>query len=60
MAPEGELPPGAKQVLKPTPSQALLAQPPMETLDVRVLRGFALLNDQIFNVVGVEGRARAL
>lgn len=39
MAPDGDLPSGVKQVLKPTDPQALFAQPPVKAFDMRVLRG---------------------
>jgi hypothetical protein len=48
MAPDGDLPSGVKQVLKPTDPQALFAQPPVEAFDVCVLRGLTGLDvDQL-------------
>jgi hypothetical protein len=43
-APEGDLPSGVKQVLKPAHAQTLFAQSSMETLHVRILRGLAGLD----------------
>ena len=44
MAPDGDLPSGVKQVLKPTDSRALFAQPPVKAFDMRVLRGLTGLD----------------
>ena len=44
IAPDGDLPSGVKQVLKPTDPQTLFAQSPVKAFDVRVLRGLAGLD----------------
>ena len=58
MAPDGDLPSGVKQVLKPTDPQTLFAQSPVKAFDVRVLRGLTGLDvyklDLLLNAPGQE------
>ena len=57
MAPDGDLPSGVKQVLKPTDPQTLFAQSSMEALDVCVLRGLAGLDvDQLNLFLNTPGK----
>jgi len=58
MPPDGDLPSGVKQVLKPTDPQALFARSPMKAFDMRVLRRLAGLDvhqpDFLLNAPGQE------
>jgi len=67
MAPDGDLPSGVKQVLKPTDPQTLFAQPPVKAFDIGVLRGLARLDmnqlDLLLNAPGQKmttGQFRAV
>jgi len=56
MAPDGDLPSGVKQVLKPTDPQALFAQPPVKAFDMGVLRGLTGLDMYKLDLLNAPGQ----
>jgi len=62
VAPEGDLPPGVEQILKPAHPQTLFAQPSVKAFDMGVLCWLGGLDmhqlDLLFNTLGKEMPAR--